>query len=355
MFRKIILAFDSFKACLSSSEAAVAAERGVRSVCPHCETVRLALADGGEGTIDALAGASGAQRFTVRVPDPLGRPVEAQFALMPGKTSGGGSIALVESAQACGLNLLLPEERNPLLCSSRGLGGLLLAALERGAGEFLVTLGGSAVNDGGRGMMEVPGLREAMRGRKVTVACDVDNPFIGPRGASHVFAPQKGADARMVEQLEASMTEYARTIETLTGVDVRDMPGAGAAGGLGGAFAAFFGAELRSGIDIVLDVLGFDDMLEGADLVITGEGCSDAQTLMGKCAYGVLKRARSHGVPVLLVSGALKDTGMLLEAGFAGAVAASPAGTPLAEAMLPDVAARNIEKAVRRYLSGALS
>lgn len=338
--RKIVVAEDSFKDCLSSIRVAEAISEGLLCRLPDARVVKVAVADGGEGTVDALVGdgRNGARLVSATVSDPLGRPVRAEYGIV-------GKTAVIESAAACGLALLQQQERNPLLTTTRGLGELILHAIGQGCTEFLVGLGGSATNDGGRGMIETPGLLEAAHGLKFTVACDVDTPFVGPVGASRVFGPQKGASPSDVELLEQRLVEYSARILADTGVDVRDMPGAGAAGGLGGAFRAYFGAELRRGVDMVLDFIGFDRLLEGADLVITGEGRSDFQTPKGKTPSGVLARARKQGVPVVLLSGAVADCPELRSMGFCGIHAATPEGLPLAEALKEEVARKNLREA----------
>lgn len=341
--RKIVIACDSYKGCLSSSEVARAAAEGVAEVYPDCEIVRLAVADGGEGTVDALVETLGGHLEWAEVSDPLGRPVKAAYGI-------AGDLAIIESAAACGLTLLSKEERNPLIATTKGLGELILAAIDKGCRRFLVGLGGSATNDGGMGMIGVPDFLEKTRGVEFTVACDVDTPYIGKNGASRVFGPQKGASAQDVEVLEERLRGYALKIMEDTGIDVSDMAGAGAAGGLGGAFRAYLGAELKRGVDLVLDQIGFDSIIDGADLVITGEGCSDYQTLKGKTAAGVLERAKRKGIPVMLVSGAIRDWQMLRDGGFGIIAAASPQGMSLAEAMRPETAESNIYKTVKRLL-----
>ncbi|MDY5494817.1 MAG: glycerate kinase, partial [Candidatus Cryptobacteroides sp.] len=252
---------------------------------------------------------------------------------------------------ACGLTLLSKEERNPLIATTKGLGELILAAIDKGCRRFLIGLGGSATNDGGMGMISADGFLERARGMKFTVACDVDTPYIGAHGASRVFGPQKGASEEDVEILEERLRGYALKILADTGIDVSDMAGAGAAGGLGGAFRAYLGAELKRGVDLVLDQIGFDSIIDGADLVITGEGCSDYQTLKGKTAAGVLERAKRKGIPVMLVSGAIRDGQMLRDGGFGIIAAASPKEMSLAEAMRPETAEHNIYETVKRLLT----
>ena len=341
--KKIVIACDSYKGCLSSSEVARAAAKGVAEVYPDCEIVRLAVADGGEGTVDALVDTLGGHLEWAEVSDPLGRPVKAVYGV-------AGDLAIIESAAACGLTLLTKEERNPLITTTKGLGELILAAIDKGCRRFLIGLGGSATNDGGMGMISADGFLEKASGLSFTIACDVDTPYIGKNGASRVFGPQKGASEEDVEVLEERLRGYALKILADTGIDVSNMEGAGAAGGLGGAFRAYLGAELRRGVDMILDQIDFDEVIEGADLVITGEGCSDYQTLKGKTAAGVLERARRMGIPVALVSGAIRDEQMLLKGGFHIIEAVSPQGMSLTEAMRSETAKHNIYETVKRLL-----
>lgn len=342
--RKIVIACDSYKGCLSSSDVANAAAHGVAEVYPDCEVVKLAVADGGEGTVEALVDTLGGHLEWAEVSDPLGRPVKAAYGV-------AGDLAIIESAAACGLTLLTKEERNPLVTSTKGLGELIMAAIDKGCRKFLIGLGGTATNDGGMGMIRAEGFLEKTKGMKFTVACDVDTPYIGEHGASRVFGPQKGASEQDVEILEERLGGYALTILKETGVDVRDMAGAGAAGGLGGAFRAYLGAELKRGVDLVLDQIDFDSKIHGADLVITGEGCSDYQTLKGKTASGVLERAKRQGIPVALVSGAVRDEQMLRDGGFGIIEAVSPLSMSRAEAMRPEMAKFNICQTVKRLLT----
>ena len=342
--RKIVIACDSYKGCLSSSDVANAAAHGVAEVYPDCEVIKLAVADGGEGTVEALVDTLGGHLEWAEVSDPLGRPVRAAYGV-------AGDLAIIESAAACGLTLLTKEERNPLVTSTKGLGELIMAAIDKGCRKFLIGLGGSATNDGGMGMIRAEGFLEKTKGMKFTVACDVDTPYIGEHGASRVFGPQKGASEQDVEILEERLGGYALTILKETGVDVRDMAGAGAAGGLGGAFRAYLGAELKRGVDLVLDQIDFDSKIRGADLVITGEGCSDYQTLKGKTASGVLERAKRQGIPVALVSGAVRDEQMLRDGGFGIIEAVSPLSMSREEAMRPEMAKFNICQTVKRLLT----
>lgn len=330
---KIVIAPDSFKGCLPAREVARIIADAIREAHPDWDTVEFPLADGGEGTLDAIGNSM--RRVTVR--DPLGRPVEARYGAI-------GGTAVIEVAEACGLRLLSPGEQNPLKASTCGVGDLLLAARKEGFRSFLIGLGGSATCDGGMGMMGVPGIREAMEGCTVELLSDVDSPFIGPMGAARVFAPQKGASPEDVEVLELRMEATAARILADTGVDVRSLPGAGAAGGLGGAFMAYFHARSSSGIGRILELTRFADAIKSAGLIITGEGKSDRQTLLGKVPMGVLRH--SCGITVLLLSGRIEDRDALSIAGFQNIVQVSPEDLPLEEALRPDVAAANLRRSV---------
>lgn len=341
---KIVIAPDSYKECLSSREVAATMAEAALQVFPTAEVVQIPLADGGEGTLDVLAAALGAKVHESRVSDPLGRTIDARFATL-------GDIGIIEIAQACGLHLLAPMERNPIIASSRGVGELIMDAYGKGCRRLVIGLGGSATCDGGAGMLAVPGVRDVLREAKVELLCDVDNPFIGSDGAARVFAPQKGASPADVEILEARMAELAREIAAETGVDVSSIPGAGAAGGLGGALIAYADAEMTSGVDKVMLYTHFDAAIRDADIVFTGEGRSDSQTLNGKVPYGVLRHCR--GMKVALLSGSVDPNAMgdLYDAGFWTVHAVTPEDMPPAVAMDPEVAKQNIFSAVVRTLS----
>lgn len=316
---------------------------GVRARWPQAQVVEIPLADGGEGTLEVLTSALNAQRMTARVHDPLGRCIEACYARV-------GEMAIIEVAHAVGLMLLNPSERNPLRASSLGLGELLVAAYNEGCRHFIVGLGGTATCDGGVGMLLAPDV-ERLHGARFELLCDVDAPFVGPHGAARVFAPQKGATPEDVEVLEKRMIKQAHALWTQTGIDVSALPGAGAAGGLAGALMAVLGATVTSGINRVLELVHFPEALGGADLVITGEGRSDIQTLMGKLPMGVLRCVLTTQVggappPVALVSGRLENRPVLEQAGFCPVMEVTPRSMPMSQALDPNVAARNIFQAI---------
>ena len=325
---KIVIAPDSYKESLSALEVAQAVEAGFRQVFPDADYVLVPVADGGEGTVDAMVAATGGRKETVTVSGPLGEPVEAFYGL-----TGEGDTAVIEMAAASGLALVPPDRRNPLLTSSRGTGELIRAALDAGARRFILGIGGSATNDGGAGMVQALGARLLdLEGReldgsggdlarleridvsaldprlaecRIEVACDVDNPLTGARGASAVFGPQKGATPEMVQVLDANLARLARIVGRDLGVAVDTVPGAGAAGGMGAAMLAFFGATLKPGIEIVTAAVDLDTHVRDADLVITGEGRIDFQTVHGKTPIGVARVAKRHGKPVIGIAGSL--------------------------------------------------
>jgi glycerate kinase len=274
-------------------QAAAAIASGWRDIAPYDDVVEVPLSDGGPGFVDVLHARLGGELVAVQVRDPLGRPVTAQFLLC-------GDTAYVESAQACGLHLMSTEERDPRRASTQGVGEMVAAALERGAARIVLGLGGSGTNDGGRGMWDVLG-GECMAG--LIGATDVDNPLLGPNGASAVFGPQKGADRAAVLDLDDALRAWADEIELRIGrPGLRDLPGAGAAGGLGFAVLAL-GGRLESGFALIAEAVQLDRVLAEADVVVTGEGSFDAQSLRGKVPVGVARVAQSHGVPCVVVAG----------------------------------------------------
>ncbi|MBR4977534.1 MAG: glycerate kinase [Bacteroidales bacterium] len=332
MRQKIVIACDSFKGCLESGDVASAVAEGICRVMPDTEVAIMEVADGGEGTGHILTRLLGGEIVMSKVTDPLGRTIDSEYGIVPQTTGNTKRTAIIEMAQASGLTLLKENERNPLLTSTYGTGEMILDAMNKGCRRFLVGIGGSATNDGGTGMLEALGFRfRDSEGNEINgccggrlaeikeidvrpaskeilksefiVACDVNTPFCGEFGASKVFAAQKGADSSMIDTLEAGMKSLSKVILRHYGINLEEIPGSGAAGGLGGAFKAFLGAELKSGIDMVLDAAGFDNMIENASLVITGEGHIDTQSSRGKVIDGILKRCRKKDVPVMAIGG----------------------------------------------------
>jgi glycerate 2-kinase len=327
---RVVIAPDSFKGSISARDAAEAIARGVRAVFAEAETRLVPIADGGEGTVDALVAAAGGRVLEAQVAGPLGEPLLARWGVL-----ADGATAVIEMAAASGLPLVPPDRRDPRRTTTRGTGELVRAALDAGLRRLVVGIGGSATNDGGAGLARALGIRfldaagsdlpeggaalarldhidlssvdPRLAASEILVACDVDNPLTGPRGASFVYGPQKGATPEMVTELDQALERYARIAARATGRDVAGRPGAGAAGGLGAGLLFFTPARLRPGVEIILETTGFDSLLAGADLLITGEGRTDFQTAMGKAPVGVAAVARRLGVPVICISGGLGE------------------------------------------------
>ena len=323
---KIVIAPQSFKGSLSSREVAEAISRGVQRVLADVETVILPMADGGEGTVEALVYATDGHIMTTDVTGPLGEKVRAKWGIL-----GDGDTAVVEMAAASGIILVPPDKLDPFVTTTYGTGELVLAALDAGCHSLIIGIGGSATNDGGAGMAQALGVRlldehnkELSQGgavlarlsridisgidrrltkQRVIAACDVTNPLCGPQGASRVYGPQKGATEEMCHQLDEALANYARIIKRDLGIDILDIPGAGAAGGLGAGLIAFLGAELARGIDIISEAIGLEEHLKEATLVFTGEGRIDPQTLFGKTVAGVAEKAKVSGIPVIAIVG----------------------------------------------------
>ncbi|WP_391120205.1 glycerate kinase [Psychrobacillus sp. L3] len=327
---KIIVSPDSFKGSLTAIEAAQEISAGIKEIDPKIETVLLPIADGGEGTLEPLINATNGQTVYVDVHDPIGRQIYVEYGVL-----GDGETCVIEMAKASGLTLLKEHEKNPLIASTFGTGELIRHALDNGYRKFVVGIGGSATNDGGTGMLQALGMRfrnelgeEIAQGAgslkdlveidvlnfdhriqksHFIIACDVDNPFIGPTGATAIFGPQKGVTPNLVEKLDRNLLNLANKVESLTGITLHDQPGAGAAGGLGGAFLAFFPVELKPGIEVVMEAIDFHRKIEDADFIFTGEGKSDFQTLSGKAPIGIANAAKEHGIPVVLIAGFIEQ------------------------------------------------
>ena len=349
-----MIAIDSLKGCLSSVLANQSAAEGVLSVSADADIVQIPVSDGGEGWLSAYHAAIGGELVTLSVRDPLMRWIQAQYLVKD-------TTAVIEIAQASGLTLLTPEERNPLIATSYGTGQMVADAVRRGCKEIIVGLGGSATSDCGKGMLraiidafanqgswdDITELKEV----RFTIATDVTNPLCGPQGAAHVFAPQKGATPEMVAELDAMAHRFADFSAKHFGFDRQQEAGAGAAGGLGYAFLQYMHADCRSGIELLLEAVGFDAQLRDADLVITGEGSADRQTLMGKLPFGILQSASRHQVSVALIAGRIADRQQLLDAGFAQVECINPPDLPLEEAMKPDVARLNISHTAAQLIT----
>jgi len=371
--KKIIIASDSFKGCLSSLEIARAARKGIQKVLPDCEIVEIPVADGGEGTTEALVDALDGRFVSCEVHDPLMNPIQVEYGIL-----GDGLTAVIEMASASGLTLVPPEKRNPMLTTTYGTGELIKDALQKGCRRFLIGIGGSATNDAGTGMLQALGFRfldsagnELGKGGQIlekiahidaekaipalqetvfTIACDVNNPFSGENGAAFVFARQKGADDAMINQLDKGLKHFANTIHANLGKSIDAVLGAGAAGGLGGGFIAFLSATLKPGIQMVLEALDFDKRIQNADLIITGEGKLDRQTGMGKTPAGVLEAGKKHKIPVIAIGGSVEETDMLLQKGFLAVLSIQPGPVTLEQAMDKSFTAYQVERVVEQII-----
>ena len=364
---KVVLAIDSFKGSLTSLEVADAAALGVKKIYPKAEIVKVAVADGGEGTLEALAGIKGAKCNVVEVANPIGKPVKATYVLYK---DGRKICAAIESAQAAGITLL--EKLQPTKASTFGLGEIILAAHKNGARKFLIGLGGSATTDGGIGMLASLGAKFFDKnGKKILkyggaslakiasadfdalkasfgdcefeILCDVKNPLYSKNGAAYVFSPQKGATPEQVKQLDAGLKNYSKVIAKTLGKDFAKNEGAGAAGGLGFAFMAVLNAKKSSGIDGVLNTIAFANIIKGADFVITGEGRLDSQSSMGKTPSGVALRAKQKGIPVIAIGGGIANgADGLYDCGVGAMFPILKAPMSLAEAIKPAQAIENV-------------
>ena len=365
----VIVAIDSLKGSLSSLQAGAAAKAGILRAIPAATVSIKPVADGGEGTVTALVSGLSGESVTIPVTGPLGETVEATYGILPDHT------AVIEMAEAAGLPLVPAEKRNPMNTTTYGVGEMILHALDEGCRSFIIGIGGSATNDGGTGMLRALGCRfrkadgseialgaqelselatietEALDPRlkesHFSIACDVTNPLCGPSGASYIFAPQKGADPATVQKLDAVLAHLADMTAVTLGTDLRDQPGAGAAGGLGFAFASYLNGTLRPGVDIVLDAVLPESELRAADIVVTGEGRFDGQTAMGKAPVGIARRAKACGCKVIVLAGSVEHSGAratqqnppLIDAVFP----ILPGAMTLEEAMHEDVAYENME------------
>ena len=326
---KFLCASDSFKGSISSKRICQLFKQAVYSVFPGCEVIGIPIADGGEGTVEAVVQITGGRYETVRVAGPLAEPVDAIYGTF------GGNCAIIEMAAASGLPLVPPSQRNPLHTTSYGTGELIRDALEKGCRTLYISLGGSATNDGGMGALRALGvqffdkagqpltgtgadliraaaidtsaLHPAIAECDIRILCDVNNPLTGKNGAVYTFGKQKGATPEILEQLECGMCSYAQLLHTVTGINADSITGAGAAGGLGAAFHIFLNAPLQSGLETILELMQFNRLLDGVDLVVTGEGCADGQSILGKVPSGIGKRCKARGIPAVMITGSIGE------------------------------------------------
>lgn len=370
--KKVVVASDSFKGCLSSSQVAEAVEDGVHDVFPEAEVLAIPVADGGEGSLAAIRKAyPDSMEVTINVYGPLYWKVDARYLILP-----DGKTAFIEISEACGLELLDKDMRDPLKTSTYGFGQMIADAISRGCTKVIAALGGTSTNDAGVGMLSALGYRitntdgtrnacygeelillgdiddtdvpDSIRQTEFIAICDVTSPLCGQEGAAYVYAPQKGACICAVRALDDGLCNFANVAFRKTGVDLKYMPGAGAAGAVAGAMHAFLGAKMASGSDVILDAVGFENVIQDADLVITGEGKADHQTLTGKLPYKVAQRSADKGVPVLAICGTAEIDQL---PGARAIISVTPEGMSMAEAKKPKVAKENIRAAVSDYLA----
>ena len=327
---KFVLASDSFKESMTSIEACSAMEKAIKKVKNDAEVIKVPMADGGEGTVEALVNSTDGTFIETEVLNPLGRKIKSSYGIL-----GDKKTAVIEMAKASGIELINRNERNPLITTTYGTGELIKHAVDNGIKHIVIGIGGSATNDGGCGMLQALGIKlldahnnevpfgggsldkiekidisdihKGIKDVTFEVACDVTNPFVGPTGASYVFGPQKGADPEMVKLLDNNLKHFAEKIKETLNIDIAEVPGAGAAGGLGGALLAFLNAELKSGIELVIKYTGLEEKVQGADYVFTGEGAIDGQTIFGKTPVGVSKVAKKYNIPVIAFGGRVSD------------------------------------------------
>ena len=365
---KVVIAIDSFKGSVSSLEAGEAAKAGVLDVYPEADVSIMPLADGGEGTVETLVYGLGGELVRVDVTGPMGEKRSCSYGIV-------GSMAVMEMAASSGLPLVPMDKRDPMLATTYGVGDMIKDAVKRGCRDFIIGIGGSATNDGGMGMLQSLGVKFLDKDGKETgiggkyladvadvdmsglmpelkdcvfnIACDVDNPLCGERGASRIFGPQKGATEEKVIFLDSALRSFSEVTKKKLGVDCAETPGSGAAGGLGYGFMSYLGGELKPGVEIVLDAIGMDKAMEGADFVITGEGRIDSQTAMGKAPAGVAKRAKNAGAAVIGIAGCVTDDAYLCNSeGIDAIFPVIDKAMTLEEAMDRDVTVKNIKKEV---------
>lgn len=369
---KVVIAMDSLKGCLSSIEAGNAVKQGILSVMPDTKIIVSPLADGGEGTTDSLIEKLGGQRINLQVTGPLGNPISAYYGYLKEKKT-----AVIEMATAAGLTLIPKGKRNPFRATSFGVGEMIQDAICHGCRKFIIGIGGSATNDGGLGMLKALGFLFLDKNKKDVgegaqalskiefissqnanpflkncefhIACDVNNPLYGPNGATYIYGPQKGVTENMKAFLDSSMIHYAKKTEQFTGTQFSNIPGSGAAGGIGFAFLSYLNAVLTPGIDLILEATDLEKEIQNSDIVITGEGKIDHQTAMGKAPFGVARLAKKHGAIVIAFAGTItSDAAICNEAGFDAFFPILRGPSTLEEAMNPKNAKENLSAAVQQ-------
>lgn len=372
--QKIIIAIDSLKGCLSSIEAAQACKNGIFNIFPKCNVVIIPIADGGEGTLETLVDATSGIYKTIHVHNPLMELIPASYGIL----GNDSKTAVIEMAKASGLTLIPESFRNPVVTTSYGTGELIRDAILSGCETIMVGIGGSATNDAGLGMLQALGFRfydcnkkllgvggkimaevaymddinkmPQLKNVKFKIACDVNNPFFGVNGAAQIYGPQKGATPEIVQQLDKGLENIYNLVKADFKIDLQNIPGSGAAGGMGGAFMAFLNATLESGIQVVLETLKFEEQLLNADLIITGEGKLDEQTLMGKAPQGILTMAKKRKIPVIGIAGSIENPSILNKGGMSAVFSITPYPVSFTKAMEKDFSKSNIENTVNQIM-----
>lgn len=370
---KIVLAIDSFKGCLTSRDAESAASESIIETFSNCQIEKIPIADGGEGTLSTLMEYIQGSLHTISAHNPCMEIIPAAYGI-----SHDNETAFIEMASISGITLIKEKQKNPMETTSYGTGELIRDALEKGCRQIILSIGGSATNDAGTGLLQALGYRFLDKegkplgtGGKIlskieyiddsqkhssidkanfTIACDVQNTFYGPNGAAHVYARQKGADDNMILALDEGMKSFAEIILKKTNKDISQLPGSGAAGGIGGTLAALLNAKLKSGADLLLEKTQFQERIKGANLIITGEGKIDRQTLMGKIPGKILRIGQASNIPVIAIAGKVEDTESLAKAGFKGIYAITPSSVPFKEAIKPHTAYQNIKNTLSNIL-----
>lgn len=377
--KKIVIASDSFKGSLSSQEVADAFEKGVRDIIEECNIVKVPIADGGEGSVDALTTSLKGEYVYVEVNDPLGRRIKAKYGFIESKKT-----AIIEAAAACGLTLLNENERNPMLTSTFGVGEIIKDAINRGSKKLIIGIGGTSTNDAGTGMLQALGynfyniegkplngngknlenisyfadikVNKSLKEIEILVACDVTNPLYGENGAAYIYAAQKGANKEMIKNLDNGLRNFATIVNKYNKSDFSFIPGAGAAGGLGFTLKSLLNAKLVRGIDIILELIDFDSIIKDSDIIVTGEGKIDSQTLMGKTPSGILNYGLRNNIPVIAICGKIDWSDNLKKSNFKEIIQINPDTISFKDAINTTTAKNNIrlvaQEITKKYIIG---